>query len=84
MVICGGQLTLVTCVRLPTPGATEWEHYAFIESRSDHTSWWTSSGKLILLGGYVSTVDVEGGEYLATTEIVGDGTSPFTLEREAS
>ena len=77
LVTCGGQYTLASCIRLSTPGATEWEHYADIGFRAYHTSWWTPSGKLLLLGGRV------GSNYLSSTELVGDGTSPFTLQRAA-
>ena len=77
LVTCGGEYTLTSCIRLPSPGATEWEHYADIGSRYDHTSWWTPSGKLLLLGGW------SGSNYLSSTELVGDGTSPFTLQRAA-
>ena len=80
LVTCGGlsrNTQTMTCIRLPSPGATEWEHYADIGSRRWHTSWWTPSGKLLLLGGY------DGSNYLSSTELVGDGTSPFTLQRAA-
>ena len=76
LVTCGGY-NAPTCIRLPSPGATQWEHYADIGFRAYHTSWWTPSGKLLLLGGRV------GSNYLSSTELVGDGTSPFTLQRAA-
>ena len=77
LVTCGGLYTLTSCIRLPSPGATAWEHYADIGDRADHTSWWTPSGKLLLLGGR------DGSNYLDSTELVGDGTSPFNLQRAA-
>ena len=77
LVACGGWDTRTSCILLPTPGATEWEHYADIGSRYRHTSWLTPSGKLILIGGN------DGSNRLASTELVGDGTSPFTLPRAA-
>ena len=79
LVTCGGEYTETSCIRLPSPGATEWEHYADIGSKAGHTSWTTPSGKLLLLGGGGR----DGLNYLDSTELVGDGTSPFTLQRAA-
>ena len=80
LVTCGGlsrNTQTMTCIRLPSPGATEWEHYADIGYRTYHTSWWTPSGKLLLLG------ESDGPYHVNSTELVGDGTSPFTLQRAA-
>jgi len=80
LVTCGDKHTQFSCIRLPSPGATEWEHYADIGSRRSHTSWWTPSvpRRLFLLGGYDGSINPTD-----STELVGDGTSPFTLQRAA-
>ena len=74
VILCGGWDTPTSCLRLAA-GNSEWEQFATISARAYHTSWVTSTGKLLLLGGW------DGG-YLATTEVVGGGAS-FTLQRAA-
>ena len=76
VILCGGEYTLTSCLRLAA-GNSEWEQFATISARLAHTSWVTSTGKLMLLGGY-------DGDYndLTTTEVVGEGPS-FTLQRAA-
>ena len=75
VILCGGWDTPTSCLRLAA-GNSEWEQFATISARWRHTSWVTSTGKLMLLGGY------DGGDWLSTTEVVGEGVS-FTLQRAA-
>ena len=76
VILCGGYYTLTSCLRLAA-GNSEWEKFATISARRYHTSWVTSTGSTMLLGG-------RDGYYndLATTEVVGEGAS-FTLQRAA-
>ena len=76
VILCGGYWshTSTSCVRLAA-GNSEWEQFATISARYAHTSWVTSTGKLLLLGG-------SNGDNLAKTEVVGEGPS-FTLQRAA-
>ena len=76
VILCGGRYTRTSCLRLAA-GNSEWEQFATISARGSHTSWVTSTGKLMLLGGR------DGGRnILATTEVVEEGVS-FTLQRAA-
>ena len=77
LVTCGGSNTMTSCIRFPSPGTTEWKHYADIRARYRHTCWWTPSGKLLLIGGS------DRSNYLNSTELVGDGTTPFNLQQAA-
>ena len=76
VILCGGVYTLTSCLRLAA-GNSEWEQFATISERYVHTSWVTSTGKLLLLGGWDG-----GNNRLATTEVVGEGAS-FRLQRSA-
>ena len=67
VILCGGRDTRTSCLRLAA-GNSEWEQFATISARRYHTSWVTSTGRLMLLGG-------SAGKYLATTEVVGEGAS---------
>ena len=73
VILCGGSEGphLHLPHQLPPPGCRELGVGAV-----RHTSWVTSTGKLMLLGG------LDGDFRLATTEVVGDGPS-FTLQRAA-
>ena len=75
VILCGGLYTRTSCLRLAA-GNSEWEQFATISARSSHTSWVTSTGRLLLLGG------LDGDNRLATTEMVGEGPS-FSLQRSA-
>ena len=75
VILCGGYWTRTSCLRLAA-GNSEWEQFATISARRYHTSWVTSTGKLLLLGG------IDGDNTLVTTEVVGEGAS-FTLQRAA-
>ena len=75
VILCGGKVGHTSCLRLAA-GNSEWEQFATISARLAHTSWVTSTGRLLLLGGW------DGGNTLATTEVVGGGAS-FTLQRDA-
>jgi len=77
VILCSGLLTPTSCLRLAA-GNSEWEQFATISARFAHTSWVTSTGKLMLLGG-----TTDGDNSLTTTEVVGEGPS-FSLQRAAS
>ena len=76
VILCGGYYSRTSCLRLAA-GNSEWEQFATISARRVHTSWVTSTGKLMLLGG-----TTDGDNSLTTTEVVGEGPS-FSLQRAA-
>ena len=73
IVVCGGWSTRTSCL-VWAPGTSTWTSYATIQSRWSHVSFLTSTGQLVLLGGW----DESGG--LSSTEIVGVGPG-FPLQR---
>jgi len=73
IVVCGGQNTRTSCI-VWAPGNSTWTSYVTIQSRSEHETWLTSAGQLVIIGGY------NGSSRLSSTEIVGVGPG-FTLQR---
>ena len=75
IVVCGGKYrdTRTSCI-VWAPGTSTWTSYATIQSRWGHVSWLTSTGQLVIIGGY------NGSSRLSSTEIVGVGPG-FTLQR---
>ena len=73
IVVCGGIYTRSSCL-VWAPGTSNWTSYTTIQSRWAHVSWLTSTGQLVIIGGY------NGGIVLSSTEIVGVGPG-FALQR---